>query len=290
MLRMERLLSTATLIIMNTPEATLALKTAFPRLRNKEVVTIPNGFDYADFSAPVKERRDGKFRIVHSGYLHTDNGVELRKRGIYRLLGGAQSGVDILTRSHTVLLDAIERWRAQHPEIVNDLEIVFAGKTSEQDRTVVNESGISSLVQFPGYISHKDSVELVRTADLLFLPMHNLPAGTRSRIVPGKTYEYMATGRPILAAAPDGDARDFLNQCGTAMICRPDDAAGMVQILAEVYRAWKNKRPTTHCNQPFVEQFERRNLTRNLAVAFRSMLPCSSGIAQQRVLAAKKAF
>jgi glycosyltransferase involved in cell wall biosynthesis len=218
-------------------------------------------------------RHDGKFRIIHSGYLHTDNGVELRKRKIYRLLGGAQSGVDILTRSHTVLLDAVERWRAQRPEIDNDLEIVFAGKTSEQDRAVVNESPVRSLVRFTGYVPHQNSVELVRTADLLFLPMHNLPLGRRSRIVPGKTYEYMASGRPILAAAPDGDARDFLHQCGTAMICRPDDAVEMVRILDEVYRAWKNKQATRHCNKPFVDQFERRNLTRNLAVAFRSMLP-----------------
>jgi glycosyltransferase involved in cell wall biosynthesis len=287
MLKMERLLSTAALIIMNTPEATSALRAAFPRLRNKTVVTIPNGFDQSDFSAPVTERRDGKFRIVHSGYLHTDNGVELRKRGICRLLGGAQSGVDILTRSHTVLLDAVERWRALRPEIVDDLEIVFAGKTSEQDRAVVNESGITSLVRFPGYISHKSSVNLVRTADLLFLPMHNLPAGRRSRIVPGKTYEYMATGRPILAAAPDGDARDFLSQCGTAMICRPDDAAGMIQILDKTYRAWKSKQSVRRCNEAFVNQFERRNLTRTLAAAFDSMLRGRSEATRQQILAVK---
>jgi glycosyltransferase involved in cell wall biosynthesis len=273
MWKMERLLSTAALIIMNTPEATSALKVAFPSLRDKTVLTIPNGFDHADYSEAIMPRHDGKFRIIHSGYLHTDNGVELRKRKIYRLLGGAQSGVDILTRSHTVLLDAVERWRAQRPEIDNDLEIVFAGKTSEQDRAVVNESPVRSLVRFTGYVPHQNSVELVRTADLLFLPMHNLPLGRRSRIVPGKTYEYMASGRPILAAAPDGDARDFLHQCGTAMICRPDDAVEMVRILDEVYRAWKNKQATRHCNKPFVDQFERRNLTRNLAVAFRSMLP-----------------
>jgi glycosyltransferase involved in cell wall biosynthesis len=273
MLRMERLLSTAALIVMNTPEASAALKSAFPRLRNKPVLTIPNGFDLSDFSGTATPRRDDKFRIVHSGYLHTDNGVQLRKRSIYRLLAGAQHGVDILTRSHTVLLEAIERWRQQRPEVADHLEIVFAGKTSEDDREIVNASSIRSLVRFAGYLPHQDSVDLIRTADLLFLPMHNLPHGRRSRIVPGKTYEYMAAGRPILAAVPEGDARDFLDQCGTALTCRPDDAAGMIEILDRVYSAWKNGEPAMRSNKEFLAQFERRNLTRALANAFNSLPP-----------------
>ncbi len=34
----------------------------------------------------------------------------------------------------------------------------------------------------------------MRSADLLFLPMQNLPPGVRATIVPGKTYEYLASG------------------------------------------------------------------------------------------------
>ena len=73
--------------------------------------------------------------------------------------------------------------------------------------------------------------------------MHDLRPGSRARIVPGKTYEYLAAGRPILAAVPDGDARDFLSQCGTALLCRPDDVEGMVQQLDRAYNTWKNGRP-----------------------------------------------
>jgi glycosyltransferase involved in cell wall biosynthesis len=277
MARMERLLSTAALIVMNTPEAAAALKAAFPGLRQKLILTIPNGFDRDDFASPVMPRMDGKFRLVHSGYLHTANGVQLRKRKGYRLLAGAQAGVDILTRSHAVLLDALERWSSRHPDILDHLEIVFAGNTTEDDRSLVDKSGIKALVQFPGYLSHNESVKLVRTADLLFLPMHNLPSGRRSRIVPGKTYEYMASGRPILAAVPDGDARDFLSDCGTAFICRPDDATRMIEILEEVYTAWKNKDALKRSNEEFVYRFERRNLTRALAAGFESLLPDCSG-------------
>jgi glycosyltransferase involved in cell wall biosynthesis len=268
MCRMERLLSSASLIVMNTPEASTALKHTFPSLRRKEVITITNGFDREDFVSLIAPRQDNKFRIVHSGYLHTDNGLQLRKRRFYRLLGGAEPGVDILTRSHTILLEAIARWLSERPEVGQHVELVFAGQTSKEDRAFANCSGVASLVQFTGYVTHDESVELVRTADLLFLPMHNLPPGKRSRIVPGKTYEYMASGRPILAAVPDGDARDYLKRSGSALICRPDDVSGMIRVLDSVYTAWKSGKNVVNRDNDFIAQFERRNLTHALARAF----------------------
>jgi glycosyltransferase involved in cell wall biosynthesis len=269
---MQRQLSTAALIVMNTPEAAKALVDSFPGLRSRKVVTITNGTDAADFTSDLPPRTDGKFRIVHSGYLHTETGLELRNRRWLRWLGGAEVGVDILTRSHTVLLDAVERWTLRRPEAARDLEILFAGVSSTHDQEFARRSSAAPLVRFAGYVPHERNLELVRTADLLFLPMHNLPHGRRSRIVPGKAYEYMASGRPVLAAVPDGDARDFLSRCGTALLCRPDDADGMVRILDRVYTAWRNGGASGCPDREFLSQFDRRKLTRDLASAFRCVL------------------
>jgi hypothetical protein len=82
----------------------------------------------------------------------------------------------------------------------------------------------------------------------------------------------MAAGRPILAAVPDGDAKDFLSRCGTAFICRPDDASAMVRILDQVYTAWKSGGPALASDREFVDNFERRRSTRRLAQAFGSLL------------------
>jgi glycosyltransferase involved in cell wall biosynthesis len=64
--------------------------------------------------------------------------------------------------------------------------------------------------------------------------MHDLPAARRARIVPGKTYEYLGVGRPIVAAVPDGDARDLLRRAGNAALCRPRDAVGIADALRRV--------------------------------------------------------
>jgi glycosyltransferase involved in cell wall biosynthesis len=271
--RMEQRLSTASGIIMNTPEATAALRDAFPSLAGKTITTITNGYDGADFAGELAPRTDGKFRIVHTGYLHTDVGLKVRqRRQIYGLLGSVESGVDIATRSHLVLLNAVEHWTAKRPEALRDLEITFAGVATERDQSVVRNSRVSECIQFTGYVPHSKSVQLVRTADLLFLPMHNLPANKRSRIVPGKTYEYMAAGRPILAAVPNGDARDFLEKSNMAFLCKPDGVDGMVNHLDRVYNAWKKGAARATPNWDYIQTFERSRLTHKLAGFFEEVL------------------
>jgi glycosyltransferase involved in cell wall biosynthesis len=188
------------------------------------------------------------------------------------VLGGSEPGVDTLTRSSLFLLEAARRWCAQNPQCSTELEVTLAGATSECDRTFAANLKISDTIRFAGYLSHKDSLQLIRTADLLFLPMHNLPRGKRATSIPGKAYEYMATGRPILAAVPDGDARDFLSQCGTAFLCRPDDVAEMASIIDRVYQAWKRREAVAKSNEAFVRRFERHNLTRALARALYAVL------------------
>ena len=102
--------------------------------------------------------------------------------------------------------------------------------------------------------------------------MHDLPTGVRARIVPGKTYEYLASGRPILAAVPDGDARDLLTRAGTGLLCRPDDVAGMAKIIAsELERVQRGERPPT-LRPGVLEPYERRALTARLAQIFDSVV------------------
>jgi len=273
LLKMHRLLSTASVIVMNTPEATASLIKNFPDFRNKKIVTITNGFDYNDFEETVLPRKDDRFRIVHSGYLHTDLGLNLiRKRRFYKMLGGTLKKVDIITRSHIFLLKAIERWCQHYPEIHEQIELLFVGIASQKDRLIAEKSRVSGLIRFTGYQSHHETIKIITTADLLFLPMYNLPPGERSTIVPGKTYEYMASGRPILAAVPDGDARDFLAECGTAFLCRPDDSDEMVRILKKVYNSWKKGGSLVRVNKTFLNRFERKNLTKALAKVFDGLL------------------
>jgi glycosyltransferase involved in cell wall biosynthesis len=265
--RMRRCLSSASLVIMNTPEAADALRLAFPEL-SERTIAITNGFDKDDFLGEPPPRDDDRFRIVHTGLLHVALGSAHRRRGwLRRWVGGERVPIDILTRSHFYLLRALEHWRRDRPEDVAHTELVLAGELSADDRSAVERSSVADLVRMPGYLSHSESVALQRSADLLFLPLHGLPPGERARIVPGKTYEYLAAKKPILAAVPEGDARDFVLESGLGDVCEPNDSAAMAAILRRRFEAKRAGDLPVPAPASFYRQFERREITGRLARA-----------------------
>jgi len=262
--RMRSTLSSASAVVMNTPEAVARLRAAFPEFRERRVVAITNGFDSADFLQTPPCRGDGIFRIVHSGYLHTDLGLRHRRAGrVRRLLGGMPiPGVDFLTRSHFYLLQAVEAVLQGAPSLRGVVQVHLVGAVTEQDREV---AAPYPFVRFHEYKPHAETISLLQTADLLFLPMQDLPFGVRAGLVPGKTYEYMASGVPILAAVPDGDARDMLLSVGTAIVCRPSSVNCLADALRQRIDAWRQGAPRPQPNPAVLARFERRQLTSELA-------------------------
>jgi glycosyltransferase involved in cell wall biosynthesis len=268
--RMRSALGAADAVIMNTPEATESVRRSFPELRGDRLWTIPNGYDAQDFGGgPATTRDDDRFRIVHAGFVHTRSGSRHRRAMVTRqLLGGAVRGLDIGTRSHVYLLAALERVLDARPELRGRIEVHLAGILSPQDREV---PGFGS-VEAHGYLPHTETVALLRSADLLFLPMHDLPDGVRARIVPGKTYEYLAAGPPILAAVPDGDARDLLVAAGHAEVTRPDDVVAMAASISAAVDRWLEGGPPPKARAEVVERYERRAQSRRLAEVFDELL------------------
>ena len=268
--RMRDLLGTAAAVVLSTPEAVERVLAAFPELADRPVVAIPNGYDPQDFAKPVERVNDGIFRLVHTGSLHTELGLEHRRwLPLRRVLRGDVPGIDILTRSHVYLLGAIDLLLERDPSLAGALELHLAGVLTPADEEAARRS---PLVKLHGYLSHSESIGLLRRADLLFLPMQNLPIGVRATIVPGKTYEYLASGTPILAALPDGDARELLIEAGNAIVLRPDDVTGMADAIQEQVGRWQRGIEPPSAPADVVRRFEYRSLAGKLAEVFDEVL------------------
>ena len=263
--RMRRVLSSASSIIMNTPEAAARAKAAFPELVER-IMVIPNGYDSADFAHPLRAREDGKFRIAHTGYLHTEELRRTLRSEVRKLLGGEILDVDFATRSHLYLVEALRRLVQAEPRLRDVIALDLAGVVSPDDPLAAADL---EFVRFLGYLPHAESVALIRSADLLFLPMHKIRSGARAGIVPGKTFEYLATGKPILAAVPEGDARDFVQAAGTGLVCDPDDVAAMARIIRAEVARWEAGGEPPPLNVEYVRRFERKVLTRAVAETLR---------------------
>ena len=249
--RMRRALATASTVVLNTPEAERAVRERFPELADR-VTTIPNGWDQDDFSSPVGEHDDGPFRIVHVGYVH-DRPTGTRWSGVVRRsFGGETAGLVPEARSYLFILEAVRRVSAEDGF---PIEIHLAGAARP-----IRSDGLEDH----GYLSHPEAIALLRSADLLFLPMHDLAPGIRSRTVPGKTYEYLASGVPILAALPDGDARDLLSGLPDVWLCRPRD----VDCMAEAIRSFRMRRRAGRRVPTVAHEYERRRLAARLVEVF----------------------
>jgi glycosyltransferase involved in cell wall biosynthesis len=259
---MRRTLATAAAIVMNTPDARRELLRRAPELGDRPVVTIPNGFDPADFDGPAPARDPDVFRIVHAGHVHTRPERATTKLG-RRVLGGSERGLETHTRSHAYLVRAIDRLLERRPDLRGGIRLELVGPMSEADRASLPEYAASL-----GYLAHAETIALLRAADLVFLPMHDLAEGLRARIIPGKTYEYLAAKTPVLGAVPDGDARELLEAAGNADICRPADADAMSRAIERRADDWRAGIDPPEPDPDVLRRFDRRRLTAELAGVF----------------------
>jgi glycosyltransferase involved in cell wall biosynthesis len=265
--RMRRILGSADAVVMNTNEARRRVLAAFPELSPERVFAIPNAYDPVDFNGvPSSAAADGRFRIVHTGSLHTELGLRHRSATrLRRLVGGTFPGVDLLTRSHVYLLEAVETVLERDHSLRGLLEVHLAGVFTGADRDVASRYPFVRLHEF---MPHRETVAMLRSADLLFLPMQELRHGVRASIVPHKTYEYVAAGRPILAAVPEGDARDLLEDSGVAQIRRPSDVDGMVESLVAALERWRSGSPRPLAPPEIVNRCSADRLTRDFTSVY----------------------
>jgi glycosyltransferase involved in cell wall biosynthesis len=109
-------------------------------------------------------------------------------------------------------------------------------------RAAVSQLNLDCIVEFVPRMARRDALEaMARASSLLVLQ----PGTTVS--VPGKVYEYLAIGRPILAVAEEGETATLVRDSGIGISVRPDDEraieAAVVQLVADAPRLSLTKPP-----------------------------------------------
>ncbi|MEO0476562.1 MAG: glycosyltransferase [Planctomycetota bacterium] len=269
---MRRTLNTADGIVVNTPEVRTKIEQIFPEVDSNRMTVVTNGFepDLFDSSMPDQpEAYEGGFiHLVHVGTLHS--GAVMRYRGLKGWLRQLKhyraEPADISGRTAVPIMNAIGKLNQAGLAGHEKLRLILVGPDDPPTRQLAESSGCAEQVLMTGYMAHDQAVAWLRWAQCLFLPLHGLPDGHRSLIAPGKTYEYLASQRPILGAVPQGDAQQFLRESGRALIAPACDVDQIAERLAEVID-WYQK-GTTPTGQPadWASRFSRQTLTRSLCV------------------------
>src|SRR4029079_1200446 len=104
--------------------------------------------------------------------------------------------------------------------------------TGYEDRAVA--LGLTGIVEFTGPLTHGVSRALQREADVLLLWK---PPGMPT-MVPGKLYEYLDAGRPLIALLPEGEEATDLGVRGGAVLVRPGDRMALAAEIERRVDGW----------------------------------------------------
>jgi glycosyltransferase involved in cell wall biosynthesis len=127
-----------------------------------------------------------------------------------------------------VLVEAFGALRARHPAA--RLLVIGEGPQADALRRQVARLRIEPAVLFTGRVDHENIPELLCAMDIAVAPYRQVPGFYFS---PLKIYEYMASGRAVVASAA-GEIPDLVRPEETGLLCAPDDAGSLAAALSRL--------------------------------------------------------
>lgn len=242
----RHVLHQAKAIVTTTRRSATALRKVVKASKSTaSVYHIYNGFDGIDIPtvehsvSPTGCNDSRRYRLVYVGTLWNLTSIE-------------------------PIVEAIQQICRQAPEVAARIELVLVGRrTGDQDAVINRLDNLPCRVVRQNYVEHSRAIEIMQSADSLCLLLSNVPEA--ERVMPAKTFEYLALQKPILAVAPRGEVTDLLAECPYAAIFSPSDIESIAEhiALAASHPDFGQTRTTWNVNQ-----YERRELTSQLGNLF----------------------
>lgn len=172
----------------------------------------------------------------------------------------------------TVLWDVLAEKCSADAEFCRKLRIVLVGKTDREVLESLSAAGLQEKVTDLGYQPHPVAVARQTEASVLLLPLRKEPE--YKAVLPGKLFEYLGSGRPVLGiGAPDGAMARILNELAASVpetdaaapgyaVCDWEDKAAMAAYIEKAWEAF-GKRATMP--RPDVSRYSRRSTAAAMA-------------------------
>ena len=225
-------------VILNTGRMANDFQKHYHAIRSSKFLAIPNGFDpdlrmtvEACLAASGGAKNSGPLTLCHPGSLYA-------KRDLRPLV----DAIGLLKESgHSVRFENIGE---------------CPGKSEIE--AYVRDAGLQESFKFDDPVAHRKVLERMARADVLVVIQPD-----NALQVPGKLYEMMLFGKPILALVDDGEVSDIVQryQLGQVAANDPHEIACVIRALADGPR----------CASPHpeaIESFDGRALTARLADCF----------------------
>ena len=224
----KKVLSTANAITTISP----SFQKDFEHLINRKTDLLTNGFDEKDLPEDWAKRKP------------IEDGIEIVYTGV----------IDSIRNPIPFLMALKEAFETSEKKVY----MRFVGKVSEEvGKLVSGDVWLAKHIRMEGYVSHEKVFDFYAKSHLLLLILTDTKNAQGN--IPGKLFEYMATGRPVLALGdPNGDAAKILYSAEAGKVFSHMDTKG-IQNYLENFTPQKEYHPT-----PEIQKYSRKTLTRHL--------------------------
>jgi len=229
--------------VLNSADAVIAVSQKLneqlqqkPRRPARKFFTVTNGFDADDFPETTYAEPLTKFTITYCGAL-TDIAP----------LDGFFAG--------------LSRFLKTRPEARTEVAVKLVGQNLlENFETRLRELQVFNLIEWTGYLPHRNALMHLRQSHLLLYPVADWAS---EDFIPGKTFEYLAAGVPVLALGPRVEGVELLEKHGLVQLCAHNDPEAIARMLEKHFDLLKSA--TFQKKRGDIKQFDRGFLTRRLA-------------------------
>ena len=236
-------------VVSKKMQADFAARTSTP------VEVITNGFDHEDFLNPAADVQtqikpdvaERGFSLVHTG-IFVDNG---NPEHLWEVLGEKA---------------------AAEPQFKKNLQIRLMGQVDDSILQGIEKAGLEGNLHNMGYRPHNEVVQWQQQAQVLLLPLRKEPEA--AAILTGKFFEYLASGREILAFGPTyGDLAKALQETGSGTIVEFEDKEAVRREINRLYSKFLEERKEKNHREekilsPAVMKYSRKYLAGEMVKLF----------------------
>ena len=221
----------ADVVVANTPVMRDHFIEGKEHLKHKFFV-IPNGYDTEDFiQKPKKDKvKNTKMTLTYTG----------------------------------ALCQLITEKRIQRDQVL--VRLVGNYNAAQMD-SKIREYKLEGVVEIVGLLPHDECIMEQLSCDALVLIEGNGKGA--EAFYTGKLFEYMNTGKPILALLPEhGVAADLVRESRVGLVADVDDVEEIKKNLLSFYSQWKTGSIEYHPVREVIERYDRKKLTKALSEIF----------------------
>lgn len=212
----------------------------FETLSQRKVSLLTNGYDEDDFKSLVIKRTE-KFTIRHVGIVNEKCDPKPFMRAILQLLN----------------VDSNFKTR---------LQIDFVGEVHSHFKDfVLSNPDLSSVTTFTPSVPHKNLISMYGESSLMLLILTGYKDA--EGYMPGKLFEYLATGLPVLGIGPStGDAAKLLTSSRAGEMIEGSEEEKIKKKVIEHFVGWNNG--TASAQKEERSNYSRKEITKELIALF----------------------